>query len=106
MQRTWTDDATMQKQPPPSEKAGGRALHGWALIGVLTGLMLTYLLTALDQTIVGTALPRISGTCMALICIAGSSHPISFVQQRLSRLWANSLISSGANGFSSLESIS
>ncbi len=37
----------------------GRRLHGVALISVLTALMLTLLLEALDQTVVGTALPKI-----------------------------------------------
>ena len=39
----------------------GRRIHGVALISVLTALMLTLLLEALDQTIVGTALPKIVG---------------------------------------------
>jgi EmrB/QacA subfamily drug resistance transporter len=34
-------------------------LRGWSLASVLIGLMLTLLLAALDQTIVGTALPKI-----------------------------------------------
>src|SRR2546421_6601563 len=34
-------------------------LRGFALISVITALMLTLLLEALDQTIVGTAMPRI-----------------------------------------------
>src|SRR5207237_5679287 len=34
-------------------------LRGFALISVVTALMLTLLLEALDQTIVGTAMPRI-----------------------------------------------
>lgn len=38
---------------------GGRRLHGVALISVLGALMLTLLLEALDQTVVGTALPKI-----------------------------------------------
>jgi EmrB/QacA subfamily drug resistance transporter len=37
----------------------GVRLTGWALASVLAGLMLTLLLSALDQTIVGTALPKI-----------------------------------------------
>jgi EmrB/QacA subfamily drug resistance transporter len=37
----------------------GTRLTGWALASVLAGLMLTLLLSALDQTIVGTALPKI-----------------------------------------------
>jgi EmrB/QacA subfamily drug resistance transporter len=37
----------------------GPSLHGLALASVLGALMLTLLLEALDQTIVGTALPRI-----------------------------------------------
>ncbi len=40
---------------------GGSRLRGFALISVLISLMLTLLLEALDQTIVGTALPRIIG---------------------------------------------
>src|SRR6266702_5688396 len=39
----------------------GRRLRGFALFSVLAALMLTLLLEALDQTIVGTALPRIVG---------------------------------------------
>jgi MFS family permease len=39
----------------------GRRIHGLALISVLGALMLTLLLEALDQTIVGTALPKIIG---------------------------------------------
>ena len=39
----------------------GRRLHGFALISVLVALMLTLLLEALDQTVVGTALPKIIG---------------------------------------------
>jgi EmrB/QacA subfamily drug resistance transporter len=38
---------------------GAPRLRGWALASVLIGLMLTLLLSALDQSIVGTALPRI-----------------------------------------------
>ncbi len=49
----------------PPEKgatpASGRSIHGFALVSVLGALMLTLLLEALDQTIVGTALPRIVG---------------------------------------------
>src|SRR5438270_3011641 len=46
----------------PSEQETGRRLHGIALISVITALMLTLLLEALDQTVVGTALPKIIGT--------------------------------------------
>src|SRR6266702_153480 len=48
------------QEPAPQES--GRRLHGVALISVITALMLTLLLEALDQTIVGTALPKIIGT--------------------------------------------
>ncbi len=41
---------------------GGRRLNGVALFSVLAALMLTLLLEALDQTVVGTALPRIIGS--------------------------------------------
>ncbi len=47
-------------QQPVSQESG-RRLHGAALFSVLGALMLTLLLEALDQTIVGTALPRIIG---------------------------------------------
>src|SRR5215469_7041825 len=50
---------------PPSQSytamGGGRRIHGFALVSVLISLMLTLLLEALDQTIVGTALPKIIG---------------------------------------------
>jgi Major Facilitator Superfamily len=46
----------------PVAQEGGRRLHGVALISVLIALMLTLLLEALDQTVVGTALPRIIGS--------------------------------------------
>ena len=39
--------------------SGGVHLRGWALASVLAGLMLTLLLSALDQTIVSTAIPKI-----------------------------------------------
>jgi EmrB/QacA subfamily drug resistance transporter len=41
--------------------SGGSRLRGVALVSVLAALMLTLLLEALDQTIVGTALPSIVG---------------------------------------------
>jgi EmrB/QacA subfamily drug resistance transporter len=44
-----------------SPPASSRRLQGFALVSVLGALMLTLLLEALDQTIVGTALPRIVG---------------------------------------------
>jgi len=49
------------QQIEQAQLRGGVSLRGWALVGVLAGLMLTLLLSALDQTIVGTALPRIIG---------------------------------------------
>jgi EmrB/QacA subfamily drug resistance transporter len=42
-----------------ADPQGGRRLHGFALFSVLAALMLSLLLEALDQTVVGTALPRI-----------------------------------------------
>ncbi len=47
--------------PPPSSASGGR-LRGSALGLTLAALMLTLLLEALDQTVVGTALPKISAS--------------------------------------------
>ncbi len=46
----------------PASQESGRRLRGFALFSVLTALMLTLLLEALDQTVVGTALPKIIGT--------------------------------------------
>ena len=46
---------------PYAATGGGRRIHGFALISVLVALMLTLLLEALDQTVVGTALPKIIG---------------------------------------------
>jgi EmrB/QacA subfamily drug resistance transporter len=48
-------------QPSLVVSNGDFRLRGFALISVLISLMLTLLLEALDQTIVGTALPRIIG---------------------------------------------
>ena len=50
-----------QTTSSPSVKAAAPRLQGIALISVLTALMLTLLLEALDQTVVGTALPKIIG---------------------------------------------
>ncbi len=53
------------KSIPPDQGAlavSGRRLYGFALVSVLGALMLTLLLEALDQTIVGTALPSIVGS--------------------------------------------
>ena len=51
----------METVTPTTSNRGGRRIHGVALISVLAALMLTLLLEALDQTIVGTALPKIVG---------------------------------------------
>ena len=51
-----------QAGQPQGAASGGSRLHGIALITILTALMLTLLLEALDQTIVGTALPKIIGS--------------------------------------------
>ncbi|MEO8957156.1 MAG: MDR family MFS transporter [Ktedonobacteraceae bacterium] len=48
-------------QQPQTPQGNGRRIHGFALGSVLAALMLTLLLEALDQTIVGTALPKIVG---------------------------------------------
>jgi EmrB/QacA subfamily drug resistance transporter len=50
------------KSTQPSEAPGqGRRLQGMALTSVIIALLLTLLLEALDQTIVGTAMPKIIG---------------------------------------------
>ncbi len=55
--------ATTPKKEQQSSvpEGGGRRIHGFALASVLAALLLTLLLEALDQTIVGTALPKIVG---------------------------------------------
>src|SRR5579872_7241672 len=50
-----------EKQQQPAPQGSGRRIRGVALASVLAALLLTLLLEALDQTIVGTALPRIVG---------------------------------------------
>ncbi len=59
MSSTDTSEATTPPTPPAS--SGGR-LRGRALGLTLAALMLTLLLEALDQTVVGTALPKISAS--------------------------------------------
>src|SRR5438876_12245138 len=56
--KTMSSSTTSQ----PASQESGRRLRGFALFSVLTALMLTLLLEALDQTVVGTALPRIIGS--------------------------------------------
>jgi len=51
----------MTSTQPESQKSG-RRLHGAALFSFIAALMLTLLLEVLDQTVVGTALPKIIGT--------------------------------------------
>ncbi len=55
------DTQTVAPSSSAQAQEGGRRVHGMALITVLIALMLTLLLEALDQTVVGTALPRIVG---------------------------------------------
>src|SRR5258708_12501591 len=55
------DNIAVETSTPLSQQTG-RRLHGAPLGLVVTALMLTVLLEALDQTVVGTALPRIIGT--------------------------------------------
>ena len=49
----------MQTVSIPPATSGKARLHGAALASVIIALMLSLLLEALDQTIVGTAMPRI-----------------------------------------------
>ena len=51
-----------KREQTQQNSVGGRRLRGIALISILAALMLTLLLEALDQTIVGTALPKIIGS--------------------------------------------
>src|ERR1051326_5080450 len=58
--RSTTLETTPQQAPQPS--SGGRRLRGRALGLTVAALMLTLLPEALDQTVVGTALPKISAS--------------------------------------------
>ncbi len=53
---------TMSSSSLALPEGSERKLHGTGLVAVLVALMLTLLLEALDQTVVGTALPKIIGT--------------------------------------------
>ncbi len=59
MDKEITSPSSLQQAAPAT--GGGRRIHGFALVSILVALMLTLLLEALDQTVVGTALPRIVG---------------------------------------------
>ena len=54
-------DEKSRPVPPLAVAEEPRRLHGFALFSVLASLMLTLFLQALDQTVVGTALPKIVG---------------------------------------------
>jgi EmrB/QacA subfamily drug resistance transporter len=56
------ESKTLETTATPLSEQTGRRLHGTVLGFVLTALMLTLFLEALDQTVVGTALPKIIGT--------------------------------------------
>ena len=59
------NEKSMEPSSTTQKQAGSefsRRLRGFALFSVLGALMLTLLLEALDQTVVGTALPRIIGS--------------------------------------------
>lgn len=58
-EKSMETSSTTPKQATPEFS---RRLRGFALFSVLGALMLTLLLEALDQTVVGTALPRIIGS--------------------------------------------
>jgi EmrB/QacA subfamily drug resistance transporter len=64
MSRDHMETAPANSSSPPESR--GRRLHGTALASVLTALLLTLLLEALDQTIVGTALPKITAYLQGL----------------------------------------
>src|SRR5256885_7418715 len=59
MDKELTSSSPSQQAAPAT--GGGRRIRGFALVSILVALMLTLLLEALDQTVVGTALPRIIG---------------------------------------------
>ena len=82
----------------PLSQQTGRRLHGAPLGLVLTALMLTVLLEALDQTVVGTALPKIIGTLQGFDRYTKLSPPTRWPQPRSSPLSASFQTSLGASG--------
>src|SRR6185437_346403 len=60
--RMSANNAETTEQPPISSASSAGRLRGRALGLTLAALMLTLLLEALDQTVVGTALPKISAS--------------------------------------------
>src|SRR5450759_3380338 len=71
----------MQEAPPgdssaPDSQQAARRLHGVRLTIVMLALMLSLLLEALDQTVVGTALPRIIGNLHGCVryTLAGTAY--------------------------------
>ena len=59
---TKQEEVAVQAEARQPEIWEERRLHGGALVSVLIALVFTLLLEALDQTIVGTAMPRIVGS--------------------------------------------
>ena len=78
------DTKTIAPSSPAQFQESGRRLHGVALISVLTALMLTLLLEALDQTVVGTALPRIIGALQGFDRYTWASSPTSLAESGFS----------------------
>jgi len=82
----------------PASQESGRRLRGFALFSVLTALMLTLLLEALDQTVVGTALPRIIGTLQGFDRYTWAITAYTLASMTMIPLSASSPISLGASG--------
>ena len=64
-----TTEAIIEKDPPQPRGASdvdAQYPHGWTLVSILVGLLLGTLLIAIDSTIIGVAIPRISSNFRAL----------------------------------------
>ena len=63
-----TTEAVIEKdlQPPGASNVDAQYPHGWTLVSILLGLLLGTLLIAIDSTIIGVAIPKISSNFKAL----------------------------------------
>lgn len=83
----------------PSSAAQAEGLYGTPALAAMIGIAMVILLAALDQTIVGTALPRVVAELQASSYTPGSQHLICSPPPSWCRLWARSATCTGASRF-------
>lgn len=94
-----TKSVAASSAPQPSVLTGGRQrLQGVALVSVLASLLLTLLLGALDQTVVGTALPKIIGSLQGFDRYTWAVTAYLVASVIMIPLVVNFRTNSGANG--------